>query len=55
MREPKAGFDERVDHKRVIDGNQELFKTGTLKCGRKQTEGCIAMKIRYGIRLNFGI
>jgi hypothetical protein len=28
LREPKAGFDERVDHERGIDGNQELFKAG---------------------------
>src|ERR1700722_17429482 len=31
--EPKAGFDERVDHERGIDGNQELFKAGVLKRG----------------------
>ena len=33
LREPKAGFDERVDHERGIDGNQELFKAGVLKRG----------------------
>ena len=33
LREPKAGFDERVDHQRGIDGNQELFKAGALKRG----------------------
>ena len=31
--EPKSGFDERVDHQRGIDGNQELFKAGVLKRG----------------------
>ena len=30
LREPKAGFDERVDHERGIDGHQELFKAGVL-------------------------
>src|SRR5260370_34694435 len=33
LREPKAGFDERVDHERGIDGSQELFKAGVLKRG----------------------
>ena len=33
LREPKAGFNERVDHERRIDGNQELFKAGVLKRG----------------------
>ena len=33
LRNPKAGFDERVDHERGIDGNQELFKAGVLKRG----------------------
>src|ERR1700681_1359618 len=33
LREPKAGFDEGVDHERGIDGNQELFKAGVLKRG----------------------
>ncbi len=33
LREPKAGFDERVDHERGIDGHQELFKAGVLKRG----------------------
>src|SRR6266481_9151034 len=33
LRETKAGFDERVDHERGIDGNQELFKAGVLKRG----------------------
>src|SRR6201993_901964 len=33
LREPKAGFDERVDHERGIDGNKELFKAGALKRG----------------------
>src|SRR5260370_32032811 len=33
LREPKAGFDERVDHERGIDGDQELFKAGVLKRG----------------------
>src|ERR1700680_5308024 len=32
-RGPKAGFDERVDHERGIDGNQELFEAGVLKRG----------------------
>ena len=31
LREPKAGFDERVGYERGIDGNQELFKAGVLK------------------------
>jgi hypothetical protein len=31
LREPKAGFDERVNHESGIDGNQELFKAGVLK------------------------
>ena len=31
LREPKAGFDKRVDHERGIDGNQDLFKAGVLK------------------------
>jgi hypothetical protein len=35
LREPKAGFNERVDHERSIDGNQELFKTSVLKRGDK--------------------
>src|ERR1700680_1741206 len=35
LREPKAGFDERVDHERGIDGNQELFKTRLLERGEK--------------------
>src|SRR5271168_1027369 len=33
LRKPKAGLDERVDHQRRIDGNQELFKAGVLKRG----------------------
>ena len=33
LREPKSGFDERVDHERGIDGNQELLKAGVLKRG----------------------
>src|SRR5437899_6334822 len=33
LREPKAGFDKRVDHERGIDGNQDLFKAGVLKRG----------------------
>src|ERR1700753_4085967 len=33
LREPKAGFDEGVDHERGIDGKQELFKAGVLKRG----------------------
>ena len=33
LREPKAGFDKRVDHQRGIDGNQELFEAGVLKRG----------------------
>ena len=33
LREPKAGLDERVDHERGIDGNQEWFKAGVLKRG----------------------
>src|ERR1700674_4197430 len=33
LREPKAGFDERVDHERGIDGNEELFEAGVLKRG----------------------
>ena len=33
MRESKPGFNERVDHERGIDGNQELFKPGVLKRG----------------------
>src|ERR1700720_2681114 len=35
LREPKAGFDERVDHERGIDGNQELFQTSVLERGDK--------------------
>src|ERR1700722_10972157 len=35
LREPKAGFDERVDHERGIDGNQESFKTIVLERGDK--------------------
>src|SRR5260370_33564919 len=33
LREPKAGFDEWVDHERGIDGNQDLFKAVVLKRG----------------------
>lgn len=33
MRKPKAGFNNGVDHERGIDGNEELFETGALKCG----------------------
>ena len=33
LREPKAGFDERVNHECGIDGIQELFKAGVLKRG----------------------
>src|ERR1700692_3919355 len=35
LREPKAGFDERVDHERSIDGNQELFESSVLERGDK--------------------
>src|SRR5260370_38589158 len=33
LREPKAGFDGRVDHGRCIDGNQEWFKAVVLEGG----------------------
>ena len=31
LREPKTGFDQRIDHQRGIDGKQKLFKAGVLK------------------------
>ena len=31
LRESKAAFDDRVDHERGIDGNQEFFEAGMLK------------------------
>ena len=45
MREPKAGFDERVGHQRGIDGDQELVKAGVLMC-RDQNCFAIAREVR---------
>src|ERR1700712_4161734 len=44
LREPKAGFNERVDHERSIDGNQKLFQAGVLK-GRDGNRFAIAGEV----------
>jgi hypothetical protein len=45
LREPKAGFDERVDHERGIDGNQESFKTSVLE---RRDKNCFAIAGEVG-------